>query len=375
MLVRCSAVLLLLASSATAGTLKVPADFPTIQAAVDAAVDGDTVLVAKGVYPESVLIQDKSDLLLRGAGKPVIDATGQVNGLVVDNCSDVEVRGFVVRNAQTNDVLIQFSGGVTVTKCRIEASVTGVKSESASDMHILHNDIRDQSSNGVWFAANPAISPPEIVANRLRGMEDVGLRVDMPGTRVEKNRIDGPLQTGLELGTGADEVTISRNRISGASVGGVVINSGAGHTAERNRIKDGGIGLFFVAGTGASTLRNKITGALGVGLRVDADGCTLEGDRCTSGLAGGLELNGNGNVLTDIVVSKAGTNGLAVSGSDNELTACKALHSGGIGLLVSGTGNSFTQVKAKGSGDFDLQDTDATDSNTYDGCSFGTEAP
>jgi hypothetical protein len=36
-----------------AATLKVPADYPTIQAAVDAAVSGDTVLLADGVYTGS----------------------------------------------------------------------------------------------------------------------------------------------------------------------------------------------------------------------------------------------------------------------------------------------------------------------------------
>ena len=33
-----------------AATLRVPADYPTIQAAVDAAASGDTVLVADGAY-------------------------------------------------------------------------------------------------------------------------------------------------------------------------------------------------------------------------------------------------------------------------------------------------------------------------------------
>ena len=38
------------AGSALSGTLSVPSDFATIQAAVDAAVSGDTVLVASGTY-------------------------------------------------------------------------------------------------------------------------------------------------------------------------------------------------------------------------------------------------------------------------------------------------------------------------------------
>lgn len=37
-----------------AATIAVPGDYPTIQAAVDAAVDGDTILIADGVYPENL---------------------------------------------------------------------------------------------------------------------------------------------------------------------------------------------------------------------------------------------------------------------------------------------------------------------------------
>ena len=45
-----AAALVLLANHASAGTIEVPTDFPTIQAAVDAAVDGDVILVAPGSY-------------------------------------------------------------------------------------------------------------------------------------------------------------------------------------------------------------------------------------------------------------------------------------------------------------------------------------
>ena len=45
----------------------VPADYPTIQAAVDAAAEGDTILVAPGVYSENVVVST-SRLALRGAG-------------------------------------------------------------------------------------------------------------------------------------------------------------------------------------------------------------------------------------------------------------------------------------------------------------------
>jgi hypothetical protein len=65
-----SAVVTLLATvSAHAATLRVPAQYPTIQAAVDAASPGDHIRVSRGRYCGATLTKPVS---LEGRGKPHI---------------------------------------------------------------------------------------------------------------------------------------------------------------------------------------------------------------------------------------------------------------------------------------------------------------
>ncbi|MCD6513229.1 MAG: hypothetical protein J7K61_06480, partial [Thermoplasmata archaeon] len=49
-------VVMVMAGNASANTINVPADYPTIQQAVDAASDGDTIYVEAGIYTESITI-------------------------------------------------------------------------------------------------------------------------------------------------------------------------------------------------------------------------------------------------------------------------------------------------------------------------------
>ncbi|MGY6631933.1 MAG: choice-of-anchor Q domain-containing protein [Wenzhouxiangella sp.] len=73
------------AESPRASTLNVPADFPTIQLAIAAANDGDTVLVAAGIYAERLDFLGKAISLVSvdGAEATLIDGSGPANGYVV----------------------------------------------------------------------------------------------------------------------------------------------------------------------------------------------------------------------------------------------------------------------------------------------------
>ena len=84
-----------------AGTIKVPKDHITIQAGINAAVDGDMVLVADGLYMGigNVNLDFKGKLITvksaNGADKCMIDCQ-KVN----------QTRGFIFRHQETKDAIV-----------------------------------------------------------------------------------------------------------------------------------------------------------------------------------------------------------------------------------------------------------------------------
>lgn len=95
-----SALLALAAPPVRAGTIHVPADRPTIQLALDAAVAGDTVLVAPGEYPgpeNQNLDFHGRDLVLRSEAGP--EAT------ILDG--EFVARAFYLHSGETNAAVIE----------------------------------------------------------------------------------------------------------------------------------------------------------------------------------------------------------------------------------------------------------------------------
>jgi nitrous oxidase accessory protein NosD len=104
----------------TGGCLK------SIQVAINTAQPADTISVARGTYPGNVIIDRSVSLVGAGSGSTVIDATGLPNGINVDGVdhaglSHVIVRGFTVKNANFQGIVVTNASDVTI----VDNHVTG----------------------------------------------------------------------------------------------------------------------------------------------------------------------------------------------------------------------------------------------------------
>lgn len=91
---------------ASATIINIPDDYPTIQEGINASVDGDTVMVAPGIYTgignREISTAGKAIVVMgkEGAINTIIDGEGLYTGFIIANeeQSATVIRGFTIRN-------------------------------------------------------------------------------------------------------------------------------------------------------------------------------------------------------------------------------------------------------------------------------------
>lgn len=148
--------------------INVPSQYATIQAAVDAAVSGNTVCVGIGTYNENVTINKSITLAGRGASKSIINGQAQsyniygVSTVVILNASgNITVEGFRIIGAGTapNDssvLLLGSSSGAIIQYNHIISGNSGyafyIQWIRSND--VIQNNILEGNNSNQVFTSN-----------------------------------------------------------------------------------------------------------------------------------------------------------------------------------------------------------------------------
>jgi hypothetical protein len=111
-----AAMLLSVDTANSQSTIQIPANFPTVQSAINASSNGDTVLVTPGTYVENINFNGKAIALASSGGPAVTIIDGNHSGTVVtfnhsETASSV-LSGFTIQNGFQNG---GFGAGITIT--------------------------------------------------------------------------------------------------------------------------------------------------------------------------------------------------------------------------------------------------------------------
>ena len=147
-------------SPAQADTIHVPRDFETIQAAIDAAVDFDEIIVAPGEYVETIDFSGKTIVVRSSDGRDVTTIDGNDAGTVV-TCANGELSGtlldgFTIANgyAEEGGGMRNVNSSPTVTDCTFtdNYAIAGGNNRGGG----VFNDNSVATFSGCTFLANAA---------------------------------------------------------------------------------------------------------------------------------------------------------------------------------------------------------------------------
>lgn len=314
-------------SVTTAGAVirRVPQDYPTIQAGVDAALAGDVVLVAPGTYTDlrhrppgdttKCVVIMKSSITLQGSGpgSTIIDA-----GAIPDTVG----RGIYCRHI-TNAVIRD----LTVKRAFAAVFGAGILVRDTSSVSILNCEVTANRDGGIIMlhGSGGSISSSSITNNLAKTGGGIALD-DRCSPTITNCIISGnsaPSAGGIDIkGVSNPVITdceIRNNIVTGitTSGGGLFIDTGSRPTLTRVKVLNNGPdfadpshtgpsagGGVFIAGESFATMNN----------------CLIQGNATTSssgvdGRGGGVYLDGSSLVMEDCTVARNTVRGSFGSGA------------------------------------------------------------
>ena len=293
-------------STAAAADLDVPGQFATIQAAVDVAAPGDRIRIADGEYDELVVLQNKSDLVLKG------DDDVRVRQMEVRDCLQLSIKELTFTGAQgvaEHQLRIEESIGVDVRLCSFEGGFVGFSASSCEEVTLRDSTITPTSVGFLVLQSDDCRISATV--KKAPGGNHVASSSKIT---VEESKL---VLADLAVFS-SDLTTIRDNQLKRC---GLSIHGSSQALIEGNRFKKG---VGPANGPAAMNL-------------TDTDASTILSNTSKKATFDGLALDAasDGNLLLDNALKKSGDNGIRVGGVANTIAGNRIKKSGNFDLFVN----------------------------------------
>ena len=147
--------------------IRVPDHFPTIQEAINAASDGNTIVVRNGTYHENVVVNKSISLLGEDRKNTVIDGGGAGTVIQVDS-DNVTISGFEIRNCSMAwgdwGITLNYSSK-SVISGNIVKAVYAIRVEGGSENSVKDNNVVGYDGSCVFHGLQLVNSSGNVVSD------------------------------------------------------------------------------------------------------------------------------------------------------------------------------------------------------------------
>lgn len=231
-------------------------EFTSIQEAVDAAGQGDTVVLAPGLYPQDVTIHSKQNIKLIGAGADKVTLLGhgqRVGVLHVGKwpygATNVEISGMTIDEHGGHAVGIFNARAVSLRDLRVRGMLFG---QQVQDLLVENCDIGDSETTGVQFADSQVVVIGNYIHDNDHGVHVAG----KSEVRLERNVITRSLYEAVVVHDHAQVILISNTLVKNG--GGAAFLGSSQSEASGNVVGLNKIGFLFAEAGQVTTSYNAL---------------------------------------------------------------------------------------------------------------------
>ncbi|MFZ0965701.1 MAG: NosD domain-containing protein [Candidatus Bathyarchaeia archaeon] len=215
-----------------------PADFHTIQEAIDNAVDGDTIIVNEGFYSEGTIEIPKAVKLIAN-GTVILDAFQQLYALHVKS-DDVLLCGFKIQNARNAAIYLENSENGNITGNLISNIPIGISLVDSSYNNIKEN-IVEYAESGISVEGYSNVN--NIARNNIQNVK-IGIYVRTEGdwgNAIYDNNLTNNSDVGI-LVSHSTQISLRTNNLTEDYIGILAVTTSTSIIAE-NRIENSEYGV------------------------------------------------------------------------------------------------------------------------------------
>jgi|GEM_PF-694566 len=275
--------------------IRVPQDKNTIQLGVNAANPGDIVLVDKGSYKESIIVNKNSIRIIAKVQYGVIleSYTSSENAIKLDNTYNVEIFGFIIQNSHRSIWIYRGGYHRIIGNIFQNHNADGIIFEDTTDNFLYQNIIRNNFSVGVLLGwSNPGSTSNWLVENLINNNGGHGVEIwtsTAKGNALINNKVFG--NNGEGIFTKGQNTLLYGNCVIKNTTNGVKLQHGNNSIVANNSINANVCDGIDISSNQNIAFANLVKKNEGTGIVINGDENIVQGNNVIDNKKGDIENN------------------------------------------------------------------------------------